>query len=538
MITSWKNWGSKLAPLSCLIFGGALAFSTNCASAQITPDGTLPNNSRVTTQDNIRTIERGTQAGSNLFHSFEEFSVPTGTQAYFNNTLDIQNIISRVTGKPVSNIDGLIRANGNANVFLINPNGIIFGANARLAIGGSFLASTARSLNFADGTNFSTTASQTTPLLTISVPIGLQYAGAERDILNQSQTTDGGETIGLQVQPGKTLALVGGDVSLDGGHLQAPGGRVEVGGLADAGTVRLQVDGNNLSLSFPTSLDRANVSLSNKAGINVSAGGGGDIAINARKLEVLGLSTVDAGIGVGLGSVGSQAGDITLNATDVVAIGESSSIENVVDRDATGNGGNINIQAGSLFMTNNAELGSRTAAQGNAGNVSMQVEGAVELVNSTILSATGYIARGNSGNISIKAGSLSMMNNSSLSASATPRPEIGVPSGQGNRGNISLQVEGALKLVGSSINSVLGSRTVGNGGDIYIQASSLSMTNEKGKMSIVSTATDGQGNAGKIFVQVDDEVSLTTSFIGSFVNFYGEDYRAVGKGGDIQIQAG
>jgi large exoprotein involved in heme utilization and adhesion len=97
----------------------ALLLSVNCAYSQVVPDASLPINSAVTVNGNNSTITGGTQLGGNLFHSFGQFSVPTNGEAFFNNNAaTVQNIISRVTGLLPSTIDGSLRANGAANLFL------------------------------------------------------------------------------------------------------------------------------------------------------------------------------------------------------------------------------------------------------------------------------------------------------------------------------------------------------------------------------------------------------------------------------------
>ena len=114
---------------SSLIFVCSL-FASMPVLAEVTADGTTSTTVTSPDGDNF-TIDDGDRAGGNLFHSFQDFSVPTNGSAFFNNADAIENIFSRVTGGNISSIDGLIRANGSANLFLINPAGIIFGRNAR-----------------------------------------------------------------------------------------------------------------------------------------------------------------------------------------------------------------------------------------------------------------------------------------------------------------------------------------------------------------------------------------------------------------------
>ncbi|MDF5718710.1 MAG: filamentous hemagglutinin N-terminal domain-containing protein, partial [Rhizonema sp. NSF051] len=212
-----SKMGYNWRQLFGIVLGGAYVLGVSCATAQITPDRTLPNNSSVTINGSVFNITGGTQAGRNLFHSFQQFSVPTGGTASFNNGLDIQNIFSRVTGGAVSNIDGLIRANGVANLFFLNPNGIVFGSNAQLNVGGSFVGSTANAIQFGTQGIFSASIpDKSTPLLTIN-PSALLFIQINPGMITNQSLAPAGVDLtgsfvtGLRVPDGNSLLLVGGN---------------------------------------------------------------------------------------------------------------------------------------------------------------------------------------------------------------------------------------------------------------------------------------------------------------------------------------
>ncbi len=379
----------------------AYVFSTKCVVAQITPDRTLPNNSNVTINGSVFNITGGTQAGRNLFHSFQQFSVPTGSTASFNNGLDIQNIFSRVTGGTISNIEGIIKASGSANLFFINPSGIVFGHNASLNVGGSFVATTANAIQFGNQGTFSASVPNNPALLTIN-PTALFYNQIAAAPIQNNSTAPAGSTpagfnaSGLRVGDGKSLLLVGGNVNMDGGQLNAYGGRVELGGLISTGNVGLNVDGDKLSLNFPDSSTRADISLTDGASVRVNSSGGGSIAVNARNLNITGASTLSAST-FGQG----DAGNVEINARSIL-LGKGL----ITATTNSGNGGNINLTAQNSLLLRNGSLISANAgtaqADGNGGNiiVTTPVILAVPNENSDI-TANAYSGRGGNININV-----------------------------------------------------------------------------------------------------------------------------------------
>ena len=526
MIKLWRSLLLGLCLSSAIVYA-ALRSASRVAS-QIIPDGTT--NTTVNSTDNGIRIDEGDKptlkgtpsdngmtslrSGDNLFHSFEQFSVPNGSEAFFNNSNDIANIFSRVTGGNISEIEGLIRANGDANLFLINPAGIVFGEGAALDIGGSFFASTAESIVFTDDVEFSATQGNDPPLLTINQPIGLNYGSTPGNItVNNSN---------LEVDNGKTLALLGGDVTITGGQIIAPGANIELGGVSQAGQVNfIPLEATNIgSTSFPEGVARGDITLTNGAYINVQAVGGGNIKVNARNLE-LGASNLSAGIAsestfigtkppdaasMSSESLEAQAGEIVLDLTGDIIVDRKSSIFNSVEESAVGNAGGINITANNLFL-NGGQIFTSTFGQGNTGKITIDANGTIEAVgessqgfSSGIFSRVEESAVGNAGGIDITTTNLSLTQGGTVDSSTA---------GQGNTGKITIDANGTIEAVGESsqefssgIFSIVEDAGQGNAGGIDITTTNLSLT----QGGTVDSSTAGQGNTGKITIDANGTI--------------------------------
>lgn len=532
---SWCVWGISL-------FLVATTIPVQAQSIQI--DRTTP-----TTPSNCTgscTIGGGLQHGSNLFHSFSQLDVDSGATVLF---LDpgVTNILARVTGNDPSKIRGTLGVSGgDANLFLINPNGIIFGSNAKLDVRGSFVATTANAIQFGNQGFFQASASEV-PLLTIN-PSALFYQSANGAIQNNSIAPAGGSATGLRVPDGRSLLLVGGEVNLNGGRLNAFGGRIELGGLAEPGVIGLDIDNNNLRLSFPENTALANVSFSDGARADVTVNDGGSITVNAGNINISGSQT-RLFSGIRVGKVDAQAGDITLNATGTLTVTDGSRIVNRVLSGGQGNSGNINIKAGSFFLSNAAEVQAVTFGKGNAGNVNIDVRngtvtviGIGSRIDSSVQKSSlpGVEEQGNGGDITITARELYIKDGGLVNTGTA---------GRGNAGKIFVRTANSVSLASESakvsgIFSNVSPGAVGNGGEINIKTRSLSLI---GSIQIAASLIEnrdgkvgGKGKGGDIIVEASDvTISGTSSIFGSSSGFFtATEIGAEGTAGNITINTG
>jgi large exoprotein involved in heme utilization and adhesion len=388
-------------------------------------------------------------------------------------------------------------------LFLINPNGIVFGPNASLDVQGSFLATTADAVKLGDAGLFSASQPATSNLLSVS-PSALWFnAVAAQPIVNRSQAQSlinqpnaDGSPPGLQVQPGRTLALVGGDVLLEGGNLTAAQGRIELGSVARVGQVSLTHTGNSFVLGYDSINHFGNISLSNRAFVDASGEGGGDIQILGGRLEMTQSSNILAN------TLGAENGkQVLVRATEVV-LSERSFLSAEVARTGTGTGGDLTIDTGRLLVRDGAVVSASTLGEGKGGSLQITASDSVEVIGR---SADGQVGSG---------------------LFATSR-------GSGDGGNLTIDTPRLLVKGGAQV--AAGTTGVGNSGSLQVTASDsvevIGISADGQSISGLFTQSDESGDAGNV-LRIDTRRLLVKGGAAVSASTLGE-----GKGGSLQITA-
>ena len=520
-ITLWQNLTYAVVTIANIsIFG-------NGALAQLIPDNTLGSESS-TVNNNINIggtqsdlIDGGAIRGTNLFHSFQEFNIGEGRSAYFTNPTGIESIFSRVIGGNTSQLLGKLGVLGDANLFLVNPNGIVFGSNATLDVKGSFIGSTANSINFADGVQFAA-QNPTAPLLTMSVPIGLQFGlnpnsiqvlGNGQGLRKTPQLID--TNTGLQVQPNQSLALVGGDLLLSGATIKTAGGQVALGSVDSSSLVSLIPTPQGWNLDYSSVSNFQDISLIGTAVVDVSGEGSGNVQIYGKILTLQNGSQIEAST---LGA--KSGGEISIFAAESVNLiggsdnpNLSSGLSAAVYPGATGNGSSLTIETKELNLLDGAQIITGTFDAGSAGNLTIKANSVTlagilptnSFVNSGIFTSVNPGATGNSGDLIIETNQLTMTDGAQIFTGTL---------GFGSAGNLTVKATESITLIGTSplsnrfgsaISTAVNPGATGDGGGLSIETKQLTIADG----ALVSSATFGSGIAGDIRVVATDAIILS-----------------------------
>lgn len=508
--------GSRLVSVSfvcsCLL---GLGVGMSEATAQILPDATLgpessnPNPGGIVNAQPAIVIEGGVIRDANLLHSFTDFNVGVNQRVYFNHDNTVNYIIARVTGGNPSNINGTLGVSnngitGSADLFLINPNGIIFGPNATLDLGGSFTTSTAESIIFDNGESFST-ASLDVPLLTINLPVSLQFGNrAERIQIDGINTFPR-----LSVDLERTLALIGGDIEIRSGDVSATHGRIALGSVAPQSTVDLITVPAGWIFDYSNVSDFQDILLS-QGGAVVSTGG--NIQVQARNLIIEEQAYFD------LSPTPAQAsGSLVIETSESVQLRDNGTDLFLENGGLAQDVGFIEIRTGNLLLGPGTSIRSTTLGNGRAGDINVYAQN-IDLSDSQIRSES--FTR-EAGNINLFAQNLSLQFGSIISA-ATASPAAG--------GNITVRplqpgVPSAI-TVDSLSRITTETFAAGIAGNIVLDATTIRLDNQ-GRITAAET-TNSQGGSIRLenvgTLHLDNGSRITTEAVN-------------GQGGTIDIAA-
>ncbi len=486
--------------------------------------------------------EYGHQAGSNLFHSFLRFGINAGESATFSGPNSVQNIISRVTGGEISRIDGLLRsAIPDANLYFLNPAGVMFGAGAQLDIDGSFHVSTADYLRMGENGRFDSLPMQD-EILSVAPPEAFGFM-APRVSDNLAEPSISFENSRMDFS-GKTFSVIGGDIRItDNSGLTVNGGQLNLVSTASAGEVIIGSQGpelsgfsrmGNIDISgsaegSPSEIDVRYGSIYIRSGSFVVDNSGifadipdyaEDISpavfdIHAQTVElknntIFSTDTFGRPDGADMNIIASESVNISAGKIRVGSIGSK----------ASGDAGSLQIQAPVIQMGNGSEIQSESKGKsaGNAGNVSLDASENLSVSNSTLDTYTTGL--GNAGNVSINGGMVTFDTGTQIRA---------YTEGSGNAGEVSVSAASSLDLQGdATIRTETGSS--GNAGKILLNAPII-LLQDRAAVSSSADAAENVGNAGMIFIQagslfLSGESSVKTESSGK------------GRAGDIEIQTG
>jgi len=512
--------------------------------AEITLDGSLGTAGALPGPDYMIGAELGSRAGNNLFHSFGDFNINTGESATFTGPAQIANIIGRVTGGNLSFIDGALNSTiPNADLYLLNPSGVIMGANATLNIDGAFHLSSTDYLQFADGQRFEANT-KVSPVLTVASPKAFGFLDKIGNIrILESQLENGEKDFSVTAGNLQIINSGIGSSTLDGQAgdilLQAAGS-IEIKG----GTIVSQTLPNGRGSAGNITLSSSTLILDNHIEIE-----GVDYEVEN---TLVGTRTLGAGDG----------GNVQIAASQLIT--RNSAI--FAETEGAGSGGNIFLQVGRLEIIENGRMSTTSRGEGHSGNINVTATEAVSILGNreqnqvnTFLTADAN-AQGNGGKISLSSPSLSI-DAGLIQAAAFDK---------GNAGDISLKIDqlvlkngGAIKVasagsgaagnvevVGLSNNNIetidifgerifeespnqpsgIASSAFGNGtgGTIRIAAQTLNLD----KRGTIQTLTEGKGDAGDIRIDVND-LTITD---GADIDASNEG-NGYSKSGQIDIKA-
>jgi filamentous hemagglutinin family protein len=501
-------------------------------------------------------VQKGAQRGSNLFHSFESFGVDEGKAVYFDNPSGVSLILTRVTGAKRTDILGTLGVyNGTADLFLINPHGINFGPNASLSLNGSFLATTATSLSFPDG-QFDAKAPLSEPLLSSKIPTGVRFGETPGSIVNQSRALglSNGFNVpsGLQIQPGRTLALIGGEVELNNGVISAASGRVEIGSIAGADQVGLSKIDKEWSVQYSNQKFN-DIQLLQSA--EILAPDGGIINLKGQNITIANNSTIDS-----ISTSNSAAdGTIDISATDtfkVLSDDPANPSAVIAQTYSNQRGGGIKINAKDLLLVNGSHITSATFNNGDAGDISVTAV-LLDFIDGSYIEASsnsyfGFVGKGVGGNIQIGSpvavsqsinisgfNSETQLNSGFFSQSSTKgkagnivlytkdlnisdNGEISASgNGSGSAGNININAH-SIRLKNQGF---INAETTAGSGNITLNASNIFLANN----SNISTSATGDASGGNINIATGVLVGLENSNISANAE--------ASSGGNVEISA-